>query len=100
MARQSITPLRTASHTPALFPQYQSTRIRIALLPPFQPAKYVLALPDELHTIKDLKRYLVQSLSAVQAVVNHGRELCLEIDGFELLAGSWIGVLREDDVIG
>ncbi|ORY21466.1 hypothetical protein BCR39DRAFT_553546 [Naematelia encephala] len=74
-------------------------RVRIALSAPFTPSKYLLPLPEPVKTISDLKRHLVKSLSTVAHLVKNGRELVLEVDGFELLGGSEVAILREDDIV-
>jgi hypothetical protein len=74
-------------------------RIRISLLSPFQPAKYLIPLPLEVTTITDLKRHLILSLSALSEHAKTYRDIKLEIGGFELLAGSEIQVIEDGDII-
>lgn len=50
-------------------------------------------------TISELRRHLVRSLAVVSSVVDHAREVVLEIEGFELLGGSAVGVIEEKDVV-
>jgi hypothetical protein len=74
-------------------------RVRLSLLPPFWESKILLPLPTEVTTISELRRHLVRSLSAISSVVDHPREVVLEIEGFELLGGSGVGVIEERDVV-
>lgn len=74
-------------------------RVRLSLLPPFRESKILLPLPLEVTTISELRRHLVRSLAVVSSVVDHAREVVLEIEGFELLGGSAVGVIEEKDVV-
>lgn len=75
-------------------------RIRIQLLPPFAETKLLLPLPDSVRTITDAKRFARQSLSSLQEIAASSKDLLLEIDGFELLAGSLVkDVIEDKDVV-
>ncbi|KAK4685082.1 hypothetical protein P7C73_g5071, partial [Tremellales sp. Uapishka_1] len=74
-------------------------RLRVSLQSPFPPQKLLLPLPATLSTVAALKSHLISSLSNLSHL-KKGKELVLEIDGFELLSGSLVGeVIREGDVI-
>jgi hypothetical protein len=74
-------------------------RLRISLLAPFTSAKVLLAIPSDINTISQLKRHLFRSLASVAAVTTASKDIRLEVDGFELLAGSGLDVLEEGDVV-
>jgi hypothetical protein len=74
-------------------------RVRLQLLPPFATSKVLLPIPGSVKTISDLRKHIVRSLSTVSSVVEYARELVLEIEGFELLPGSDLGVIEAGDVI-
>ena len=74
-------------------------RIRICLLPPFQPAKILLAIPSSIQTISRLKKHLHRSLSSIANLTESYKDLKLEIEGFELLNGSDLNVIIDDDVL-
>lgn len=75
------------------------SRVRLSLLAPFEPAKILFPMPADISRISHLKRHLVRSLSSIASVTTSAKELRLEIDGFELLSGAAIDVIREDDVV-
>jgi hypothetical protein len=74
-------------------------RVRVSLTTPFPASKVLLPVGDEVQTISQLKKHIYNSLSTVPPLVNGWRDLRLEIDGFELLGGSGVDVLREGDVV-
>ncbi|OCF37736.1 hypothetical protein I316_00863 [Kwoniella heveanensis BCC8398] len=74
-------------------------RIKIALLPPFAPNKVILPVPQEVDTISTLRKYIVKSLAVVAEHATKGRDIVLEIDGFELLGGSRVDVIEGVDVV-
>ena len=74
-------------------------RVRISLLPPFGPTKVLLPLLASVQTVSHLKKHLFKSISTFSQHANGWRELRLEIEGFELLAGSELTILEEGDVI-
>ncbi|WVF70213.1 hypothetical protein IAT40_005002 [Kwoniella sp. CBS 6097] len=74
-------------------------RIRIALLPPFAPNKIILPVPEDVKTISALKKYIVHSLAAVAEHATKGKDIVLEIDGFELLGGSGLDVIEGGDIV-
>lgn len=74
-------------------------RIRLQLLPPFEESKALVLLPLNVRIITDLKRHIRHSLSSVLALTSSPKDLLLEIDGFELLAGSSVEVIEANDVV-
>ncbi|WWC87327.1 uncharacterized protein L201_002216 [Kwoniella dendrophila CBS 6074] len=74
-------------------------RIKLALLLPFTSSKFILPVPKTVKTINDLKKHILKSLSAVSQHASKARELVLEIDGFELLTGSAVDVIENEDVV-
>jgi len=75
-------------------------RVRLQLLAPFKESKLLLPLPTTTSTISDLKKHVRQSLSTVRDTAPSTRDILLEIDGFELLAGSLVSELVEErDII-
>ena len=75
-------------------------RVRLQLLAPFKESKLLLPLPATIATISDLKKHVRQSLSTVRDTAPSTKDILLEIDGFELLAGSLVcDVVEEKDVI-
>ena len=75
-------------------------RVRLQLLAPFRESKLLLPLPTTISTISELKKHVRQSLSTVRDTAPSTRDILLEIDGFELLAGSLVrDVIEEKDVI-
>lgn len=74
-------------------------RVKLSLLPPFPASKLLVPVPPEVKTIKHLKRHLVKSLSTIASAAQHGRDLLLKVDGFELLSGSGVDMLEAGDVI-
>jgi len=77
----------------------KAVRIRISLLTPFRPANLLLLLPQNIDSISDLKKHLFSSLSAIALHASSAKQLRLEIEGFELLGGSELDIVREDDVV-
>ncbi|WRT65184.1 uncharacterized protein IL334_002127 [Kwoniella shivajii] len=74
-------------------------RVKLTLLPPFQNTKIILPIAETVKTIHDLKKHILQSLSLVSQHASKAKELVLEIDGFELLAGSEVGVIEGGDIV-
>ncbi|KAK8846621.1 hypothetical protein IAR55_005707 [Kwoniella newhampshirensis] len=75
-------------------------RIKITLLPPFQPQKFLLPVAsEEIRTVTHLKKHLIKSISAVAHHAKSAKELVLEIDGFELLGGSQVDIVEATDVV-
>jgi hypothetical protein len=72
----------------------------VQLLPPFNEAKLLLPIPETVQTVSELKKHVRQSLSSVRDIAPSIKDLLLEIDGFELLAGSLVRIVVEDkDII-
>jgi hypothetical protein len=79
---------------------YRTMRVRLQLLAPFRESKLLLPLPATISTISELKKHIRQSLSTVRDTAPSTKDILLEIDGFELLAGSLVrDVVEEKDVI-
>jgi hypothetical protein len=79
---------------------YRTMRVRLQLLAPFRQSKLLLPLPATISTISELKKHIRQSLSTVRDTAPSTKDILLEIDGFELLAGSLVrDVVEEKDVI-
>ena len=74
-------------------------RVKITLLSPFAPSKFLLLVPDSVQTISQLKKHLRTSLSSISERTSAWREIKLEVDGFELLGGSQIGLVESGDVV-
>ncbi|WVQ68815.1 uncharacterized protein L199_007024 [Kwoniella botswanensis] len=74
-------------------------RVKLTLLPPFASAKLILPVPEGCKTIHDLKKHILESISVISQHASKAKELVLEIDGFELLAGSQVGVIESGDVV-
>lgn len=72
-------------------------RLRIATLPPLVPLKALFLVAASSRTIGDLKAQLVHNLGQLRGVAP--AELLLEVDGWELLDGSQVELVREGDVI-
>ena len=76
-----------------------TNRLRLELLPPFESHKFLLPLPPNVQTISSLKRWLVESLNSVSALAQNGKDIVLEVDGFELLGACDVDIIREGDVV-
>lgn len=74
------------------------SRLRISLLPPFPAGKYLLPIPSTLNTTSDLQRHILATVENVRGLVRHPKEICLEVDGFEVIDGP-LDILREGDVV-
>jgi hypothetical protein len=91
-------------------------RVRLQSQPPLSPLKawfeIPLALVNPQETIEDLKVELCRKVLTPPWTGNHGPsdtlkgneklradQIILEIDGFELLDGSAVNVIRENDLI-
>lgn len=74
-------------------------RIKVALLAPFTTSKILLPVSETIQTISHLKKHIHSSLSAVSKHATSWREIKLEIDGFELLAGSQVDIIEDGDVV-
>jgi hypothetical protein len=74
-------------------------RLKLSLLAPFPSSKVLLPVPQEVKTIVQLKRHIRKSLSGVNEQTTSSREIVLDVDGFELLSGSEVGVIERDDVV-
>lgn len=74
-------------------------RIKVALLAPFTSSKILLPVSESISTISHLKKHIHSSLSAVSSQTESWREIKLEIDGFELLAGSQVNIIQDSDIV-
>ena len=74
-------------------------RLRISLLPPFAPSKFLLPVPETVKTISHLKKHLRTSLSGITERTEDWREIKLEVEGFELLGGSEVNVVELGDIV-
>lgn len=74
-------------------------RVRLQLLAPFDGSKVLVSLPSEARTVSDLKKHIRTSLSSVLALSSSSRDLLLEVDGFELLAGSSLDIIESGDIV-
>lgn len=74
-------------------------RLKLSLIAPFPTSKVLLPVPADVSTVVQLKRHIRKSLSTVDGLTSSSRELVLEIDGFELLSGSEVGVIEPGDVV-
>ncbi|WVO15659.1 hypothetical protein L204_103319 [Cryptococcus depauperatus] len=74
-------------------------RVKLSLLPPFEPKKILLPIPREAKYISDLKKFIVENLSVVAQHASSLTEITLEIDGFEVLGGSSLKVIEPTDVV-
>lgn len=88
----------TKEHISMDSPASGPSRLRIVLLPPFQSAKYLLPIPRSVIKISHLVRHLISTLPNISSLVKHEDEICLEVDGFEVIEGP-LSTLREQDVI-
>lgn len=74
-------------------------RLKLQLLAPLPIAKYLLSVPDTLNSIASLKAFLALELAPLVELRVRGTGITLEIDGFELVENSSIGVLQPEDVV-
>lgn len=74
-------------------------RVRLHLVAPFDDSKVLVSLPKDAQTISDIKKHVRQSLSNVLALTTSPKDLLLEVDGFELLAGSAVDIIESTDVV-
>lgn len=74
-------------------------RVRLQLLAPFEESKVLLPLSPNISTVSELKKHVRSSLTSVLSLSTSPKDLLLEVDGFELLAGSSVGVIEGSDVV-
>lgn len=86
-------------------------RVRLLSRPPLGPIKAWFAIPDgraissslqdevPVETVRDLKITLRNSIAILREGCPHEANLGLSIDGFELLDGSGLEVIKEGDLI-
>jgi hypothetical protein len=93
----STDPLTKASKIAPLSIEMATLRLRISTVPPLAPLKALFLVAASSRTIADLKAQLVHDLGQLRGVAS--TQLLLEVDGWELLDGSQVELVREGDVI-
>jgi hypothetical protein len=78
-------------------------RLKLQTNPPLSPLKAWFPLPDSLSptlsTINELKRHLCTHFPILSKSCITAKDIVLELDEFELLDETELGVLRDGDLI-